>query len=135
MNKFGQGRIALILLSALLFGALFSVNACGNMRAENEMIDRVENSLLPPVLIEGEKPYNLADRMAFYKVPGLSIAVIKDFKIDWVRHYGVRDVELGEPVTDSTLFCVGSLSKAPAAATILHLIDQGRIGLDNNVND
>ena len=72
--------------------------------------------------------------MASYKVPGVSIAVIKDFKIDWIKHYGLRDVELSEPVTDSTLFCVGSLSKAVAAATILHLVDQGQIGLDDNVN-
>ena len=114
--------------------ALAIFGGCGTSHPRDDEIARVENNLLPPVLIEGEEPYNLADRMAFYKVPGVSIAVIKDFSIEWVKHYGVRDVELGEPVTDSTLFCVGSLSKAAAAATILHLVDQGHIGLDDNIN-
>ena len=115
--------------------ALTIFGGCGTSNPRDVQFARVEKNLLPPVLIEGEEPYNLADRMAFYKVPGVSIAVIKDFTIDGIKHYGVRDAELGEPVTDSTLFCVGSLSKAAAAATILHLVDQGHIGLDDNVND
>jgi CubicO group peptidase (beta-lactamase class C family) len=105
------------------------------VESNDARIAEVEHSLLPPVLIEGEQPYTLPDRMAFYRVPGVSIAVIEDFKVAWIRNYGVRDVELDAPVTDSTLFAVGSLSKAAAAATILHLIDQGKFGLDDNVND
>jgi len=113
---------------------LVAMIECFHSSGENTMISRVENNLLPPVLIEGEQPYNLHDRMAYYHVPGLSIAVIKDFEIEWVKHYGLRDADLGEPVTDSTIFCVGSLSKAAAAATILHLVYLGRVGLDDNVN-
>lgn len=120
-------QLLLLTLAIFTFG-------CSSAVSENATISMVENNLLPSVLIEGEQPYNLLDRMAYYNVPGVSIAVIKDFKVEWVKHYGLRDVELGEPVTDSTIFCVGSLSKAAAAATILHLIDQGKFNLDDDVN-
>jgi len=123
-------------ITGLVFYAIVVLftQAYGNIIGEDPAIIEFENSLLPPVLIEGEQPYNLYDRMAHYNMPGVSVAVIKDFKIKWVKNYGYRDAELQEPVTDSTIFCVGSLSKAVAAATILHLVEKGEVTLDGDVN-
>src|SRR5580698_8378584 len=45
-----------------------------------EQIKQVENHLAGEVKIVGEKDYNILDRMEFYKVKGLSIAVIKNYK-------------------------------------------------------
>src|SRR4030095_14121143 len=52
-------------------------------------IKRVEQGLLPEVQIKGDPSWSIEERMKFYKVPGLTIAVIKDFKVDWARAYGV----------------------------------------------
>ncbi|MCB2229825.1 class A beta-lactamase-related serine hydrolase [bacterium] len=109
-------------------------HAYGEPHGEDPVITAFENSLLPSVLIEGEPPYNLQDRMAHYNMPGVSVAVIVDYDVKWVKHYGYRDAELREPITDSTIFCVGSLSKAVAAATILHLVEEGTVALDDDVN-
>ena len=38
-------------------------------------IDRVENGLLPPVLVKGQKAWNILDRMKLYNIPGVSVAV------------------------------------------------------------
>src|SRR5262245_63960285 len=48
-------------------------------------IERVEHGLLPPAVVKGETPgrMTLADRMKFYKTPGVSIAVINDGRIEW----------------------------------------------------
>ena len=46
-----------------------------------------------------------------FHVPGVSIAVIKDFKIEWAKGYGVADVETGAPVTTDTMFQAASISK------------------------
>ena len=62
-------------------------------------IKRVENGLLPPVLIKGDQPWAIEERMKHWKVPGLSIAVVKDFKVEWARSYGVKDIDTKEPVT------------------------------------
>lgn len=97
-------------------------------------IKRVEQSLLPPVLIKGDPSWSIVDRMKFWKVPGLSIAVIKDFKIDWARAYGLKDLESSEPVTTETLFQAGSISKSVNAMVMMKKVEQGRISLDEDIN-
>ncbi len=95
---------------------------------------RVEAGLLPPVLIKGAPAWTLEERMRHYKVPGVSVAVIKDFKVEWARGYGVKDVETKEPVTERTLFQAGSISKPVAAMAALKKVEQGRLSLDEDVN-
>jgi CubicO group peptidase (beta-lactamase class C family) len=69
-----------------------------------------------------------------FKVPGVSIAVIKDFKIDWARGYGLADVETGATVTEGTLFQAASISKTVAAMTSMKAIQDGRFKLDQDIN-
>ena len=97
-------------------------------------IDRVEQGLLPAVIIAGEPAFQLQERMAHYKVPGVSVTVFKDFRILWSRQYGLADAELGSPVTAITRFNVGSLSKGVASLLVLSLVDDGLIQLDGDVN-
>jgi CubicO group peptidase (beta-lactamase class C family) len=97
-------------------------------------IERVEKGLLPAVLIKGEPGWTIQDRMKFYKVPGVSVAVIRDFKIDWAKAYGVKDIETNEPVTTETLFQAGSISKPVAAMAALKKVEQGKIALDEDIN-
>ncbi|HWS56194.1 MAG TPA: serine hydrolase [Pyrinomonadaceae bacterium] len=95
---------------------------------------RVEQGLLPAVLVRGQPAWTLAERMRHYKTPGVSVAVIRDFKVEWARGYGVKDVETGEPVTERTLFQAGSISKPVAAMAALRKVEQGRLSLDEDVN-
>ena len=100
-------------------------------------IARVESGLLGPVRISGReaRPFALADRMAFHRVPGLSVAVIHGGRIEWARAYGLADVESGRPVTPETLFQAASMSKPVAALAALRLVEKGRIGLDDDVGE
>ena len=98
-------------------------------------IKRVEQGLLPPVLIKGDPSWSIEERMKFWKVPGLSVAVVKDFKVEWARTYGVKDVETKEPVTTETLFQAGSISKPVAAMVALKRVQDGKISLDENINN
>lgn len=101
----------------------------------DSIITKVENNLLPYVLIEGEPPFNIQDRMNYYNVPGISITVIKDYKIQWSKQYGVMDSEIQNPVDEKTLFNVGSLSKGVAALTVLSLVQYGKIDLNGDINN
>ena len=98
-------------------------------------IERVQNGLLPPVLVKGDRAWTLQERMKYYKVPGVSIAVINDFKVEWAKGYGVKDIETNEPVTPETLFQAGSISKSVAAMVALKKVEQGKIALDENINN
>lgn len=72
--------------------------------------------------------------MDYYHVPGVSIALIKDRKVERLLVFGVRDQNTKEPVTESTQFQAGSISKPVAAAVALKLVQDGRIELDADIN-
>ena len=42
-------------------------------------IKRIEDKVMPQISVEGDEPMTLAERMAFYKVKGLSIAVVHNY--------------------------------------------------------
>ncbi|MFL5608380.1 MAG: serine hydrolase domain-containing protein [Gemmatimonadaceae bacterium] len=73
-------------------------------------------------------------QMAQRNVRGLSLAIIKDGKVAVARAYGVVDDVSKAPVTTSTLFQAGSVSKPVAALGALHLVDAGTLSLDAEVN-
>ncbi|TSE05853.1 serine hydrolase [Aquimarina algiphila] len=99
-----------------------------------DYIKMVETGLGHPVHIEGDSTWTIEERMEHYGVPGVSIAVIKDYKIEWVKSYGIVDKENAKPVTSQTLFQAGSISKPVAAYGALRMVEQNKINLDEDVN-
>ena len=139
--------VALVLATAMVWGPLHRGNPAsspvvqatvpGSASSVEDRIAQVENGLLPQVLVKGEPlpGMKLVDRMTFYKVPGVSIAVIDQGRIDWVRGYGFADIAAKWPVTPDTRFQAASIGKSVAAAAALHFVEEGKIDLDRNVND
>src|SRR5215471_8162228 len=81
-----------------------------------ERIEAVQNGLLPPETGNGRPAeMKLGARMAYYKIPGVSIAVINEGRIEWARGFGVKEAGQHEPVDQYTLFEAGSISKPVAA--------------------
>jgi len=100
-------------------------------------IARIENGLLPAVVIKGQsaRAMKLSERMQFYKVPGVSVAFFDHGRIIWTRAYGLADTATKKPVTSETLFQAASISKPMSALAALHLVQEGKLSLDENVND
>jgi CubicO group peptidase (beta-lactamase class C family) len=70
-----------------------------------------------------------------FNVPGVSVAVIHDFKIHWAEGYGIADVETGAPVDTETMFQAASISKPVAAMGVLRAVQDGLFTLDDDIND
>jgi CubicO group peptidase (beta-lactamase class C family) len=99
-------------------------------------ISRIESGLLPAVIIRGQppQPMTIANRMAFHKVPGVSVAFFDHGQILWTRAYGFAEVASKKPVTPNTLFQAASISKPVAALAALRLVQDGKLSLDEDVN-
>src|SRR5581483_5502592 len=95
----------------------------------------VEDNLHYLAVIKGrpDPGMSLADQMSRLHVPGVSIAVIHDKRIEWSKGYGVARLG-GPPVSASTLFGAASMSKPVTAMAVLRLVQEGKIDLDADVN-
>ncbi len=80
------------------------------------------------------KPYPIEELMERRHVPGVSVAVIRDFKIVWARGYGIADIETGAEVTPETLFQAASISKPVAAMAAIRAAQDGVFDLDADIN-
>jgi CubicO group peptidase (beta-lactamase class C family) len=102
-------------------------------RIENGLVARVQTSAdstdRNPATAE-----TLSERMAFYHIPGVSIAVIDSFRIQWAKGYGLLKASGGAPVTPHSRFEAASTGKALVAATVLQLVERGQLELDADVN-
>ncbi len=72
----------------------------------------------------------LRQSMGARRVPGVSIAIIRDARIAWTGHFGVRDQATGVPVDDATVFSAQSMSKPVFAYRVMKLCEQGVLALD-----
>jgi CubicO group peptidase (beta-lactamase class C family) len=127
-------RYGLLLLTCVL-GATLPLHAQGQPVATGDRIQRVENGLLTPVVIAGRNAgMKLTDRMAFYNVPAVSVAVIDEGRVAWARAWGTLEAGGSVPADTATLFQAASISKPVAAMAALHLVEQGRLSLDADVN-
>lgn len=66
--------------------------------------------------------------------PGVSVAIVHRDGPEWVAGLGTADVASARPTTADTLFRIGSTSKAFASLSILMLVDQGKLSLDDPVH-
>ncbi len=98
-------------------------------------IQQVQNNLGLWVEIEGtNNRHTLQERMAFYRVNGVSIAVINDYKIEWARGFGWADSAAQRAVTNATLFQAGSISKSLNGVGVLKLAQEGKLSLSADIN-
>lgn len=100
------------------------------------IIETIESKLLPSLLVEGEEVdgFSIQERMEYYKVPGVSIAFLNEGKIAWAKGYGFTSADNSRLVDELTLFQAASISKPLAAMAALALVEEGKIGLDDDVN-
>lgn len=68
------------------------------------------------------------------KVPGAVLLTMRHGKIEQARGYGLADPGTGRVVTPNTLFTIASISKTVTATALMTLYEQGRFGMDDDIN-
>jgi CubicO group peptidase (beta-lactamase class C family) len=90
-----------------------------------------ENKL--PVFVTDSLENYIARGMTKWKIPGLSVAIIKDGEVQFIKGFGVIRAGGKEPVNENTLFMIGSNTKAFTATTIAILQEEGKLTLNDKV--
>lgn len=66
---------------------------------------------------------------------GLAVGVVRDGSLVFFYGHGVADIASGTPVTEDTVFRIGSLTKTFTAIAVLQLWEQGLVDLDAPASD
>ena len=125
----------LVPLAAALFVAPVP-SAVAQSRPDSSRISRVVHGLRGNVQVASRplRTWSLTDRMAQFKVPAVSIAVIANGRIAWARGFGVKETGTNDSVTAETLFQAASISKPVTATATMRLVAAGKLDLDTDVN-
>jgi len=99
--------LAVLLLAAALPGSSFASTGLDARIAG--LVDRLE------------------EKREAHHVPGMSIVVVQDGRVVLARGFGVTNLETGDPVTDETLFMIGSTTKAFTATLVAMMVDAGKM--------
>lgn len=120
---------------ALAFLLVFAAACETKDSLTQKRIRNVEKGLLRAVFIKGMPPekLDLETRMRFYRVPGLSLAVMDENTIAWSRTYGYKNGENFDPITPDTVFQAGALSRPVTAAAVLRAAEENRLALADDI--
>jgi len=77
----------------------------------------------------------IREAMEAERIPGVVVGVASGGRLLQISTYGLSNVELGVPVSDSSVFEIGSISKQFVAAAILLLVEDGRVHLDDPIHE
>jgi CubicO group peptidase (beta-lactamase class C family) len=66
---------------------------------------------------------------------GLAIGVVRNGRLEFFHGHGFADIASKTPVTEDTVFRIGSITKTFTAIAVMQLWEQGLIDLDTPAND
>ncbi len=124
--KYRQSHLASILTPWFFSDAILSQEPAEEL---TKIIERPQHPERQPL-----DSFTLEELMGKFGVPGVSIAVIKDFEIHWAKGYGIADVATGAMVDLETLFQAASISKPVNAMAFLKAVQDGEFSMDEDIN-
>lgn len=105
--------------------------AAGDAEARRK---QVEHDLLPRVVFAGEtRPASVESRMATYKTPAMSVAVMRDGMLDWTAAWGHLQVD-GVGADCGSLFQAGSIAKPVTLLAAMRMKAAGLVDFDGNID-
>jgi len=113
----------------LLFIALSIATVSLGTMNKDLTIKRLDGSAIAPSEIDA----TVSRLMKAAEVTGISIAILNDGKIAYLKSYGVRDKEKNLPLTDDSIMTAASFTKVVFAYLVMKLVDDKTIDLDQPV--
>jgi CubicO group peptidase (beta-lactamase class C family) len=86
-----------------------------------------------PAFIRDSLDSYIRKGLSDWNLPGLSLVIVKDGKVVWMKGYGVRDIETKKTVDENTLFMIASNTKLFTGSALAVLETEGKISLNDPV--
>lgn len=77
----------------------------------------------------------IRDIMQQYEVIGISVAVVKKNNLIYTHSFGLKDAETNQPLNDSCLFRIASISKSFSATSIMQLVAAKKLSLNDDISN
>jgi CubicO group peptidase (beta-lactamase class C family) len=128
--------LAIVALAAAAGPRMAAAQPAPAAPPDSARLERALRGLRPLIEVEGRPPvrWTLEERMALYRVPAVSIAIVEGGRVALTRAVGVKEAGKPDPVTPTTLFQAASISKPVTATGMLRLVERGTLQLDTDVN-
>lgn len=114
-----------------LFTLLIFVTASGQTfaqdNADGQQKDYSDAFTLIDVWLEAQQAYE--------DLPGISAIALKDQEVLWEGAYGYANVEAGREMTPETICSICSISKLFTSVSVMNLYEEGKLRLDDKVED
>ena len=121
MKLFGRMLRTAVIMSALIAaGAWIVFQTVSPVAAQDALSARVDEYV--------------AGEIKTQRIPGVSVAVIKNGQIILAKGYGFANVEHQVPVKPETIFQSGSVGKQFTATGVMMLVEAGKISLDDKIS-
>lgn len=123
-----------ITILLIFFGLNTLAQKPGDSKDTEAKIRMVENNLISWVKLDSSVNWNIYGRMKDLHVNGVSIAVIDNYQVAWIKSYGWADTAFKKPITGNTQFQVASIAKSLNAAGQMTLVQSKKVSLDRDIN-
>jgi CubicO group peptidase (beta-lactamase class C family) len=118
---------------AAAFLTIFLALAVPAMQAHAVDVKAPDEAKLKAILAEFEQ--YAVKGMADWQIPGMAVAIVRGDEILYEKTFGVKELGKKDPVTENTLFQIGSTSKAFTSALVATLVDEGKVKWSDLVVD
>src|SRR6476660_3192524 len=125
MNIF---KFLTLILLFVYGGQLFAQSHSTYSPAILNRIDSVENNLISWVKLD--QNMNIYQRMKELNINGAVVAVIQNYKIEWVKAYGWADTATKRPMKNNTLFQAASVGKSINGFGYMKLVQNKVVNLN-----
>ena len=106
----------------------FTLVSCASPSTTQPTRPAAEN----PVTVFEHKVVQMQKR---YKIPGMSVAILKNQQVIFAAGFGLADIENNIPAKADTPYNIASLSKPFASAVLMKLVEEGQLDLDMAIAD
>lgn len=118
-------KIVVILLAVFVLQA-------GILFAQDKIVKPTDEEL-KKILVDFDR--YAAKAMTDWKVPGMAIGIVDNGRLIFAKGFGVKRAGGKDPVTENTIFQIGSTSKAFTATLMAMLVDRGYVRWEDKVID